>query len=60
MRAALVAVAGAALGLLALANLSISVPPRAQAGREAQLRAPILAPLVSSFAIVSRVDDFSR
>ena len=43
MRAALVAGAAAALGLLALANLSTSAPRIARADRALSVRAPIAA-----------------
>jgi hypothetical protein len=43
MRAALVAGVGAALGLLALANLSTSTPPIARADKALSVPAPIAA-----------------
>jgi hypothetical protein len=43
MRAALVAGAGAALGLLALANLSATAPPIARVDKALSVRAPIAA-----------------
>jgi len=60
MRAALVAAAAAALALLALSNLSTSAPQSARTAWERELRAPIAAPVAYSFAVVSRVDSFSR
>jgi hypothetical protein len=44
MKAALVAGVGAALGLLALANLSTSPPPIARADKALSVRAAIAAP----------------
>ena len=44
MRAAIVAAAATALGILALANLTSS-PPRAGVAQEPQLGAPVTAPI---------------
>jgi hypothetical protein len=49
MRATLVAAIAAALGLLALANLSPG--PRAGVAQDPQLRAPIVAPAVSILSL---------
>jgi hypothetical protein len=46
MRAALVASAAAALGLLALANLSATAPPIARLDKARSVRAPIAAPVL--------------
>jgi hypothetical protein len=53
MRAALVAGAGAALGLLALANLSTSAPPNL-AAKELPLRATLAAAVVSGPLALAR------
>ena len=54
--------AGAAtvFGLMALANLTTSESPVAWTDHALAMRAPAVAPIASSFALVSRVDDFSR
>jgi hypothetical protein len=57
MRAAIVAAAATALGILALANLT-SVPPRAGVAQP-QLRAPIAASVAysrDSLAVLARAD----
>jgi hypothetical protein len=59
MRAAIVAAAAAALGVLVLANLT-SVPPRAGTTQEPQLRAPIAAPVAHSLAVLSRAGSLIR
>jgi hypothetical protein len=62
MRAAIVAAAATALGILALANLT-SVPPRAGVAQEPQLRAPIAASVAysrDSLAVLSRADSLDR
>jgi hypothetical protein len=62
MRAAIVAAAAAALGILALANLT-SAPSRAGVAQEPQLRAPIAASVAyprDSFAVLSRADSLTR
>jgi len=59
MRAAIVAAAATAIGILALANLT-SVPPRAGLTQEPQLRAPIAAPVAHSLTVVSRTDSLTR
>jgi hypothetical protein len=46
MRAVLVAGAAAALGLLALANLSATAPPIARLDKALSVRAPIAAPVL--------------
>jgi hypothetical protein len=46
MRAVLVAAAAAGLGLLALANMSISEPPSARADKALSVRAPVVARVV--------------
>jgi len=60
VRAAIVAGVAAALGLLALANLSTSAPPSAGEAQKQSFRAPRAAPIAYSFAVLSRVDGFSR
>ena len=60
MRAVLVAGAAAVFGLMALANLTTSESPVAWTDHALAMRAPAVAPIASSFALVSRVDDFSR
>jgi hypothetical protein len=57
MRAAIVAAAATAIGILALANLT-SVPPRAGMTQEPQLRAA--APVAHSLTVVSRTDTLTR
>ena len=51
MRAAIVAGVAAGLGLIALANLSISEPPSARVD-EASLRAPVVARVVRNSFVV--------
>jgi hypothetical protein len=46
LRASLVAGAGAALALLAMANLSTSAPPIARVDKALSVRAPIAAPIL--------------
>jgi hypothetical protein len=60
MRAAIVAGVAAALGLLAMADLSTSAPESAAAAPKPQLHLLTRAPVAYSFAVVSRVDSFSR
>jgi hypothetical protein len=62
MRAAIVAAAATALGVLALANLT-SVQPRAGVAPQRQLRAPIAASVAcsrDSLAVLSRADSLER
>jgi hypothetical protein len=54
MRAALVAGVGAALGLLALANLSTSAPPIARADKALTVHAPIAAPVLRDPVALAR------
>ena len=54
MRAALVAAAGAALGLLALANLSTSAPPIARVDKALPVRAPIAASVLHDRVALAR------
>jgi hypothetical protein len=58
MRAAIVAAAATAFGILALANLT-SMPPRARVAQESQLRAPIAAPVAHSLVVLSRADSLT-
>jgi hypothetical protein len=60
MRAAVVAGVAAALGLLAMANLSTSAPERAAQAPKPQLHLLTRAPAMYSVAVVSGVDSFSR
>jgi hypothetical protein len=59
MRAVLVAAAAAALGLLALANLSVSAPSRASVA-QAQLRPSVAARVVSDPLALARADGLTR
>jgi hypothetical protein len=62
MRAAIVAAAAAALGILALANLT-SAPPRAGVDQEPQLHASIAASVAyprDSLAVLTRADGLAR
>jgi hypothetical protein len=54
IRAALVAGAGAALGLLALANLSTVTPPRASADKALSEPAPVAVSIVSDPLALAR------
>jgi hypothetical protein len=54
MRAALVAGVGAALGLLALANLSTSTPPIARADKALSAHAPIAASVLRDPVALAR------
>lgn len=54
MRAALVGGVGAALGLLALANLSTSAPPIARVDKAILVRAPIAAPVLRDPVALAR------
>jgi hypothetical protein len=54
MRAALVAGVAAALGLLALANLSISAPPTVRLDKPLSVRAPVAAAVLQDPLALAR------